>query len=270
MPALKGRRTMENKCFGLVSIVMPLYNCEKYIAKSIESVLSQTYQDWELLIVDDCSTDKSVEVVKSYNDKRIKLLSNEHNSGAALSRNYALREAKGKWIAFLDSDDTWVRTKLEEQLQFMEENNYAFTYSDYRICNGDKWEDVIRTAPNKINFRRILHYCYFSTITVIYDAEKIGLIQIGDIRKNNDYAMWLKALKKTDAYRYPRPLAFYIKHEGSISSGSKLKLIKWHYRLFKNECGYNGFCSFFLTLGNLWYGFWKKIKYKEKIKEGDK
>ena len=157
MPELKGQRIMENKSFGLVSIIMPLYNCEQYIAKSIESVINQTYQDWDLLVVDDCSTDKSVEVVKSFNDKRIKLLSNEHNSGAALSRNYALREAKGKWIAFLDSDDTWLPTKLEEQLQFMNENNYSFTYSDYRICNGDKWEDVIRTAPNKINFRKILH-----------------------------------------------------------------------------------------------------------------
>ena len=258
------------KNYGLVSIVMPLYNCEQYIAKSIESVLNQTYEDWELLIVNDCSTDRSVEVVKSFNDKRIKLLSNEHNSGAALSRNYALREAKGKWIAFLDSDDSWVPTKLEEQLAFMDKNDYAFTYSDYRICNGKEWENVTRIAPNKITYRKLLKYCYFSTITVMYNVEKVGLIQIGDIRKNNDYAMWLKALKKVDAYRLSRCLAFYIKHEGSISSGSKLKLIKWHYRLFKNECGYNGFYSFFLTLGNLWHGFWKKIIYKQKIKQGDK
>ena len=204
------------KNYGLVSIIMPLYNCEQYVAKSIESVLTQTYKDWELLIVDDCSTDRSVEVIKSFNDERIKLLSNEHNSGAALSRNYALREAKGKWIAFLDSDDIWLPTKLEEQLQFMKENKYSFTYSDYRICNDNEWEKVIRTAPNKINYKKLLHYCYFSTITVIYDANVVGLIQIGDIKKNNDYAMWLKALKKTDAYRYPNSLACYIKHQGSL------------------------------------------------------
>lgn len=259
---------MKNK--GLVSIIMPLYNSEKYVSDSIKSVLNQTYPYWELIIVDDCSTDSSVEVVNSFNDGRIKLLHNDKNSGAALSRNYALREAKGKWIAFLDSDDVWLLTKLEEQLQFMDDNNYVFTYSDYRICNDDKWENVIRTAPNRITFKKMLHYCYFSTITVIYNAEKVGLIQIGDIKKNNDYAMWLKALKKADAYRYPHVLAYYIKHKGSISSGNKFKLIKWHYRLFKNECDYNGFCSFFLTLGNLWYGFWKKIIYKEKVKEGEK
>ena len=254
----------------IVSIPVITYNSAKTVLETLESIKAQTYPNIELIISDDCSTDKSVEVVKSYNDKRIKLLSNEHNSGAALSRNYALREARGKWIAFLDSDDSWVPTKLEEQLAFMDKNDYAFTYSDYRICNGKEWENVIRIAPNKITYRKLLKYCYFSTITVMYNVEKVGLIQIGDIRKNNDYAMWLKALKKVDAYRLPRCLAFYIKHEGSISSGSKLKLIKWHYRLFKNECGYNGFCSFFLTLGNLWHGFWKKIIYKQKIKQGDK
>ena len=255
---------------GLVSIIMPLYNSEKYISDSINSVINQTYQNWELLIVDDCSMDNSVEIVKSFKDERIKLLHNPTNSGAAISRNYALREAKGRWIAFLDSDDLWASSRLEEQLKFMAENHYAFTYCDYRICNDGKWENVIRTAPNKITYKNMLHYCYFSTITVIYDANKIGLIQIGNIRKNNDYAMWLKALKKADAYRFSKPLSFYMKHENSISSGSKLRLIKWHYRLFKNECGYNAFCSFFLTLGNLWYGFWKKIIYKQKIKEGEK
>lgn len=266
MPELKGRNIMENKSFGLVSIIMPLYNCEQYIAKSIESVINQTYSDWELLIVDDCSTDKSVEVVKSFTDKRIKLLSNEHNSGAALSRNYALREAKGKWIAFLDSDDMWLPTKLEEQLQFMNENNYSFTYTDYQVCINDEFEQYIRTAPDYVNFRRIKRYCYFFTSTVLYDAEKVGLIQIGDIKKNNDYAMWLKALKNVTAYRFPKLLSYYVRHQNSISSGSKLKLIKWHYRLFKNECGYNGFHSVLLTIGNLWHGFWKKIIYKKKIR----
>lgn len=251
--------------YGLVSIVMPSYNSEKFIKDSIESVLNQTYPFWELLIVDDYSMDKSVEIIKSFKDERIKLFQNEVNSGAAISRNRALREASGKWIAFLDADDIWLPTKLEEQLQFMADKDYHFTFTDYRICVNGKLENVIRTAPNKVNFKKIKKYCYFSTITVMYDAEKIGLIQIGNIKKNNDYAMWLKALKLADAYRYPKCLSFYIKHENSISSGSKLKLIKWHYILFRNECGYSRIHSILLTIGNLWHGFWKKIKYKERI-----
>lgn len=259
---------MENK--GLVSVIMPSYNSEKYIKDSIESVLNQTYPFWELLIVDDCSIDNTVDIIKSFKDERIKLFQNDVNSGAALSRNWALREAKGKWIAFLDSDDIWLPTKLEKQLIFMVENNYAFTYTDYRICVNGKWENVIHTAPNKIDFKKIKRYCYFSTITVMYDAEKIGVIQIGDIKKNNDYAMWLKILKSVSGYRYPKCLSNYIKHENSISGGSKFKLIKWHYILFRNECGYGKIHSTLLTIGNLWHGFWKKIIYKQKIKGDDK
>ena len=252
---------MENK--GLVSIVMPSYNSEKYIKDSIESVLNQTYPFWELLIVDDCSTDKTVEIIKSFKDERIKLFQNKTNSGAALSRNWALREAKGRWIAFLDSDDLWLPTKLEEPLQFMINNTYHFTFTDYRICLNGKWENVIYTAPNKINFKKIKKYCYFSTITVMYNVEKIGLVQIGDIRKNNDYAMWLRILKKVDAYRFPKCLSYYIKHNDSISSGSKFKLIKWHYILFRNECKYSKIHSIALTISNLWHGFWKKTIYKK-------
>ena len=248
---------------------MPSYNCEKYIKASIESVLSQGYQNWELLVVDDCSLDKTVDVVKSFHDKRIKLFINSCNSGAALSRNKALREAKGRWIAFLDSDDIWSANKLEDQLTFMVENRYAFSYTDYRIFSNGQWENCIRTAPKVINYKKIIRYCYFSTITVVYDAEKIGLIQIGDIRKNNDYAMWLKALKNNDAHRFPRCLSFYIKHSGTISSGNKLKLIKWHYILFRQECGYSKIYSLILTIRNIWYGFWKKIKYVERIKGDD-
>ena len=253
--------------FGLVSIVMPSYNCEKYIFNSIQSVLKQTYINWELLVVDDCSSDNTVSIIESFQDKRIKLFKNKENSGAALSRNLALREAKGKWIAFLDSDDIWLPTKLEEQLLFMTDNGYDFTFTDYRICLNGKWENIIHTAPQRVTFRKIKKYCYFSTITVVYNVEKVGVIQIGNIRKNNDYAMWLRALKKVNAHRYPKCLSYYIKHNDSISGGSKFKLIKWHYILFKNECGYNSFHSAMLTLGNLWHGFWKKIIYRKKATE---
>ena len=250
----------------LVSVIMPSYNSSKYIEASIKSVLGQTYKNIELIIVDDCSSDNTVEIIKSFSDTRIRLFINETNQGAALSRNKALREAKGNYIAFLDSDDVWDLTKLESQIQYMKENNYAFTYADYRICLNGVWDKYIRTGPKKVNYRKIINYCYFSTITVIYDRDAVGLIQIKDLKKNNDYAMWLHALKKVTAYRYPYCLSYYIKHDNSVSGGRKTKLIKHHYLLFRIELGKSRFVSILLTINNLWHGFWKKIIYKKRVK----
>ena len=181
----------------LVTIIMPSYNASKYIQTSINSIQNQTYSNWELIVVDDCSTDNTIEIVKKFNDSRIRLYVNEKNSGAAISRNKALREAKGKWIAFLDSDDVWLPEKLEKQVRFMEENEYSFTYTDYRIQLNGTWVPYINTAPNKVNKRKMYNYCYFSTITVMYDRQKVGLIQIADLKKNNDYAMWLQAVERS-------------------------------------------------------------------------
>lgn len=249
---------------NLISIIMPAYNSSKYIKNAIVSVQKQTYSNWELIIVDDCSNDNTVEIVKSLEESRIRLFINERNSGAAISRNKALREAKGRWIAFLDSDDIWVSTKLEEQINFMLKNGYDFTYTDYRIQLNGEWLPYICIGPDKINKRKMYNYCYFSTITVLYDQTKVGLIQIENLRKNNDYAMWLKAVEKVECYRYPKCLSYYIKHEGSISSGSKLKLIKWHYKLFKIGLNKSTVVSVILTVNNLFHGILKKIKYKEK------
>lgn len=250
---------------NLVSIIMPSYNTGKYIADSIRSVLEQTYTNWELLIVDDCSDDDTDEVVKGFNDTRIKYFKNEKNSGAAVSRNRALREAKGKWIAFLDSDDLWLPEKLEKQIGFMEENGYKFTYTDYREVYPDGHESpYINTAPNKITKRILYRYCYFSTITVMYNRDAIGLIQIADIKKNNDYAMWFKAIEKTDFYRFPEMLSIYCKRENSISSGSKLKLIKHHYIMFREALNKGVIMSALLTLNNLFFGVLKKAFNKRK------
>ncbi|WP_026491149.1 glycosyltransferase family 2 protein [Butyrivibrio sp. XPD2002] len=249
----------------LVSIIMPSYNTEQYISDSIKSIQAQIYENWELLIVDDCSTDNTVEVIKSFNEPRIRLFYNEKNSGAAISRNYALREARGKWIAFLDSDDTWGPEKLLKQIKFMKDNNYSFTFTDYRICLNGEWMPYICTGPNVVNKRKMYDYCYFSTITVMYDREKIGLIQIADLKKNNDYAMWLQAIEKSNAYRLPECLSFYIKHDGSVSSGSKVKLITWHYKLFRDGLGMNAVISGALTVNNIIHGFLKKIYYKEAV-----
>lgn len=249
----------------LVSVIMPSFNTGEYIAASVESVLAQTYPNWELLIVDDCSTDNTTEVICRYQDPRIILLKNKTNSGAALSRNYALREAKGRWIAFLDSDDIWEPKKLEKQLRFMQENGYAFTFTDYRICLNGVWMPYINTGPDVVNKRKMYNYCYFSTITVMYDRGVIGLIQIADMRKNNDYAMWLQAIEKSDAHRLPECLSYYIKHDDSITGGSKLRLVKWHYRLFRQALGKNPVTAAVLTANNLVHGVWKKLHYRQPV-----
>lgn len=249
----------------LVSIIMPSYNSEQYIDDSIQSVLNQTYGNWELIIVDDCSTDRTVQIIKSYNDSRIVFLQNEQNRGAASARNYALKEAKGKWIAFLDSDDIWHAEKLERQIRFMKEHGYHFSFTDYRIQFNGEWFPYVCTGPDVVTKRKLYDYCYFSTITVLYDREYIGLIQITDLRKNNDYAMWFQALEKCAAYRLPECLSYYIKHDNSISSGSKLELIKYHYLLFRKELNKDVVVSCVLTANNILHGIIKKYRYREKI-----
>lgn len=247
----------------LVSIIMPSYNTGKFIAESINSVLAQTYTNWELIIVDDCSTDNTDAIVASFNDSRIQYMKNEVNSGAAVSRNKALKIAKGKWIAFLDSDDLWLPEKLEKQIKFMKENNYQFSYTDYRIQLNGEWLPYVYYGPNIVTKRKMKNYCYFSTITVMYNREKIGLIQIIPVAKNNDYAMWLKIIEKSYCYRLPECLSYYIKHEGSISSGSKISLIKYHYIMWRGAESKSVFSSCLLTIRNLFWGVIKKIKYRK-------
>ncbi len=247
----------------LVSIVMPSYNTAKFIAESIRSVQAQTYPHWELIIVDDCSTDDTDEVVKEFlSDERIRFLKNEKNSGAAVSRNRALREAGGKWIAFLDSDDLWHPEKLEKQILFMKENGCSFSYTDYAEMNEASEENgnVVR-GPKRITKGGMYRYCWMGCLTVMYDAETIGLIQIADIKKNNDYAMWLKACRKADCYRLGEVLAKYRKRSGSISNQGYLKLIKWHYKLFREAENKSALASAFYTFQNLVWGVFKKFFY---------
>lgn len=258
---------------GLVSIIMPNYNCAEYVEETVKSVLEQTYSDWELLFMDDCSTDNSVEIVNAFAEKdgRIKLFVNEKNSGAAACRNRALREAKGKWIAFLDSDDVWDNGKLEKQIEFMGANGYAFSCTDYQhIDEKSAPTGVLVTGPKKVTRHKMFNYCYLGCLTVMYDAEAVGLVQIPDtIAKRNDYALWLKVCKKAVCYRLKETLSYYRIRRGSISRQSKLSLIKYHYRLFRNSEGMCSVAAFFYTLKNLFHGFWKKVLYVKRIKKSN-
>jgi glycosyltransferase involved in cell wall biosynthesis len=255
---------------GLVSIIMPSYNTANYISESINSVINQSYKNWELIVVDDCSTDNTDEVIKDFlKDSRIKYLKNKENSGAAISRNKALRIAKGEWIAFLDSDDLWSHKKLEKQIKFMEQNNYNFSYTKYgEIDEQGNNLNIEISGPKKITKFGMYNYCWLGCLTVMYNREKIGLIQIKDIKKNNDYAMWLKICKKENCYLYPYSLALYRKRNGSISRQSYLKLIKWHYKLFREIDNRNILSSLILTMRNLSFGVIKKIFYRKQLKNG--
>ena len=248
---------------SLVSIIMPSYNTAQFIEETIASVLAQTYENWELIIVDDCSNDNTDEVVGRYlDDRRIRYLKNKKNSGAAVSRNLALREAKGKWIAFLDSDDLWKPQKLEKQIAFMVQNGYHFSYTTYEIINEQSaLQGVIVSGPKKITKNGMYRYCWPGCLTVMYDAEYAGLIQIDDIKKNNDYAMWLKVCKKAKCYLLDENLAQYRKRTGSISNHSYEKLVIWHYRLFRICDHRSPVASIIMTVRNLFWGAYKKLRY---------
>ena len=251
---------------GLVSIIMPSYNTAPYIEETIQSVLNQTYTNWELIIVDDCSTDNTDEVLETIKDDRIRCFKNEKNSGAAVSRNKALREAKGQWIAYLDSDDLWMPEKLEKQIEFMKENGYTFSYTNYEEIDVDGNKTGVRiTGPKKITKTGMFNYCWPGCLTVMYDAEKVGLIQIEDIKKNNDYAMWLKVCKKANCYLLDECLGQYRKGRvGSVSTHSIKTMIGWHYKLYHEAEDMGILSSLFNTGRNLVFGFYKKKRYVRK------
>lgn len=256
----------------LVSIITPSYNTALFIRETIESVITQTYKAWEMIIIDDNSSDNSVEVIENLIIEKqldkVLLLKNKQNLGAAYSRNLAIRRAKGRWIAFLDSDDLWEPRKLELQIQFMKENNFSFSYTPYQeIDESSVTLGRIIFGPKHIGKLKMYTYCWPGCLTVVYDADKVGLIQIKHLDKNNDYAMWLKVIHKTDCYLYDECLARYRRRRGSISSHSKLKLLAHHYRLFRYGQGLNSVFSLFLTFLNIIGGLVKKVHYSKRFNQ---
>lgn len=253
---------------ALVSIIMPSYNTANYISDSIHSVLNQTYNNWELIIVDDCSTDGTDEIVASFlSDPRIKYFKNETNSGAAVTRNRALREAKGKWIAFLDSDDLWMPDKLKKQIRFMNENGYHFSFTNYsEIDDYGESLNTLWTAPKRVGKARMAMFNYMGCLTVMYDRDYVGLIQVADIKKRNDYAIWVKVVEKCDAYLLDECLASYrVRSNGSIMNRGKNPLIrmKYNYQMWHDSENKGVVGSLALTATNFFFGAAKKIQYKK-------
>lgn len=251
---------------GLVSIITPSYNTGKYINDTILSVINQSYSNWEMIIVDDCSTDDTEAIVYSFGDPRIRLLKNKTNLGAAISRNKAIKEANGEWIAFLDSDDLWTSDKLEKQLNFMAQNRYAFTcaYSSY-IDEDSNSLQKLDTCPSKIGIIGMYLYNWVGCLTAMYHVPTVGLVQIEDIPKRNDYAIWLQIVKKTPCYCMPECVGKYRIRKSSLSHTSKKMLIKAHYNMFRKCEHINPFGSMCLTIINMVISVIRKLVYVKDI-----
>ncbi len=218
-----------------VTVITAVYNSEKYLSESMLSVVNQTFTDWELILVDDCSSDSSISIIKDFvkNDSRIKLIQLTENSGAAVARNVAILAAQGRYIAFLDSDDLWKPNKLEKQLLFMELNKAEFSYTAYEKITeyGEKMERI--GVPCKLSYSDLLKTCSIGCLTVIYDTQSLGKVTMPLIRKRQDFALWLKLLKKVDfAYGLNEPLASYREHSESISA-NKFSAALYTWRLYR-------------------------------------
>ncbi|SUY45685.1 teichuronic acid biosynthesis glycosyl transferase [Clostridium putrefaciens] len=219
----------------LVSIIMPAYNCYEFINIALNSVIAQTYENWEIIIVDDCSTDNTAEIVKDYisKDLRIKYYKLDVNSGAAVARNKAVDLAQGKYIAFLDSDDVWFPEKLSKQIKFMKQNGYNFTCTSYtKIDDHGKYLNRIIKTKVKSDYDGVLKTCPGNS-TVVYDAEKLGKFKIPNIKKRNDYVMWLQIIKAEHyLYGLEEPLGSHRITPGAISS-NKSSLVSYHWKVYR-------------------------------------
>lgn len=247
----------------LISIVMPTYNVEKYITDSIESIINQSFTNWELLITDDCSTDNTRDIISKYleKDDRIKLFTLIHNSGAGAARNNSIEKANGRYIAFCDSDDWWYPYKLEMQYNFMLNNGYEFIFSACEFTNnkleiiGISWKRLI------VNYKILLYECNIGTPGVIYDTNRIGKIYFPLIRKRQDWVMWIRIIQKTEyLYCINWPLWKCRLREDSLSS-VKVNLVKYNLEVYHKLLGFSIFKSYiYFYLAYLPNYFYRRFK----------
>ncbi len=244
----------------LISIITPSYNSSKFIFQTIKSVLNQTYQNWEMIIVDDCSTDKSVEHIKEIikDETKIKLIVLDKNIGAAEARNRALEIAHGRYVAFLDSDDIWLPEKLEKQIKFMQDNDLAVTCSSYYTIDENGKKINTRIVKESFSYSDMLKSNHIGNLTGIYDCEKLGKIYMDDVG-HEDYTLWLKVMKKVENTKaIVEPLAGYRILPTSISA-NKLKALSWTWRIYRKNVGLNIFQSSYYFIHYLCNSVLKRI-----------
>ena len=221
----------------LVSVIMPTYNCGRFIEDSVKSVLAQTVTDWDLIIVDDCSSDDTVAVLEPYLKQypNIRYYCLERNGGPAVARTEAMRRAGGKYLAFLDSDDLWSPEKLERQIAFMQKSGAVFTCTGYSQMDEDgNALGIVCMPPERTNYNGMLYRSNpIGNLTVMYDREALGDYEVPPIRKRNDFALWLRILRDTECcVGMPEVLGQYRIRKNSVSS-NKLSLAKFHWQLYR-------------------------------------
>jgi len=225
----------------LVSIIMPAYNAELHIAESIDSVISQTYSNWELLITDDRSTDTTQKIINEYaiQDSRIKLFINDENGGAGIARNNSIKQSVGRFIAFLDADDKWLPEKLTTQISFMLRNNYAFTFTAYQKLEGETLKGTV-TPPQFTTYNKLLNSNVIGCLTAVYDTNVLGKHYMPVIRKRQDMGLWLSLLKQVPkSYSLPDVLALYRVDSGMTQN--KFKILKWQWLFYRDVLELNIF-----------------------------
>lgn len=245
---------------GLVSIITPVYNAEAVIEKTIDSVLKQTYQNWELILVDDCAKDNSAYLIrrKALDEPRIKYHKLEQNSGAAVARNKGLEIAMGQYVAFLDADDCWLEDKLQRELDLMKEKNVAFVYAATQMINEyDKKIGDCTPVPEWTDYKHLLKRTVIATSTVLLDMNKVGDFNMPLRRSGQDYATWLMLLRRVEkAYGINEPLTLYRISPKSLSS-NKIKSIKQVYGIQTKDEGLNPIYAGYNTLCFCLYAFKK-------------
>ena len=252
----------------LVSIIIPTYNSADFIADTLASVQQQTYPNWEVILVDDGSTDITLAIAQNIaqTDHRIRIFKNPTNSGTGVTRNNALHHCQGNYIAFLDADDVWKPNKLERQLQFMQEQQQPFTFSFYECIDeaGNPLHKLVE-APRNLPYRQLFFCNYVGNLTGIYDADFFGKIAISSIRKRQDWMLWLTILKKLKSAKpVPESLAYYRIRNNSLSA-SKVALLQHNFAVYRQFHRYNFVAALFIMLGFLFTQLLIKPRYIKNV-----
>ena len=250
-----------------VSIIMPYYNAASYIFETVKSIVDQEYNDWELIIIDDCSTDtNTIEILSKVEgmDNRIKVLQSKINCGAGCARNIGIREAKGRYIAFCDSDDWWYPNKLKEQLEWMELNGYEFTCTWYEDANECLAPYYTMKQKVRQNFTELISGCNIGTPGVVYDTKRIGKKYMPNLRRAEDWGLWMKILKDVDyIYTYPKALWKY-RHVSGSETSNKWKQMEAVVTMYREVLGFSIFRSYIVSFcvflpKNIWKKFKKSL-----------
>ncbi len=246
------------------TIITPVYNAEDFLEETLNSISKQTYPYWEALLINDCSTDSSMSIAQRFVDKdcRFRIINRAEGGGAAKARNDGIQEARGRFIAFLDSDDVWLPNKLERQIDFMKSNDIAFSFSSYKFLTEDGKVTTEVKAPDEITYSKLIKGNTIACLTAVYDSQKLGKVFMPDILKRQDFGLWLKITKMgVKGYGLQIPLAHYRLRKGSISS-AKFSTMLYTWGLYRRVEKLSRFQSIYYISSHLLGAIFKRAKNK--------